>query len=349
MLEATQPVALFANGLGDHLLALPALRALADLFRGRLTLVGMPGVRSLFFSDLPLRSFCEVPMESVDGRRIFDAEAVRENVREADLLLSLNPWHSQVVTQLLELLGSPPSIGFHRSFDKALPLDYSKHSSELAFDVPLQLAPALRVEDFAGPPAISADAWQRARDLRSLVPASTRVLAVHADTGIWTSDGSNPSEADVAPSRVRGSKMWPAHRFVRLLDLFLRRHSDIVVFVVGAKNLHLDRGECGSRIIPCLGLPLDTTLALVGQSDFFLGVDSCMLHAADLHRIPGVGLFGPTDCREFGFRFAPHRHVSSGTSMEGIAVDVVLDALESLVGDHPDREIPAVPACGCPP
>lgn len=348
MLDATQPIAIFGNGLGDHLLALPALRALAELFRGQLRLVCMPGVRSLFFSDLPLRSFCEVTMDSVDGGRIFDAEAVAQELGETDLVLSLNPWHSETVTQLLKLLGRPRSIGFHPGFAKALPLEYNKHSAELAFDVPLELAPSLRIEDFADPPAISAVAWQRARDIRSLVPESMRVLAVHADTGIWTSSGSNPSEANVAPSHVRGSKMWPADRFVQLLNQFLCRHSDIVVFVVGARNLHLDQGNCSSRIVPCLGLPLDTTLALVGQSDFFLGVDSCMLHAADLYRIPGVGLFGPTDCREFGFRFAPHRHVSRGTSMDGIAVEAVLDALESIVQDQTDRDIQTVPSRECP-
>lgn len=349
MLDATRPVAIFANGLGDHLLALPAMRALAELFQGRLTLVCMPGVRSLFFSDLPLRSFCEVAMESLEGRRIFDAETVAQEVGKTDLFLSLNPWHSQAVTQLLELLGRPRSIGFHRSFEKALPLDFKKHSAELAFEVPRQLAPSLRVEDYADPPGIPAGAWRRARDLHSLVPASMRVLAVHADTGIWTSSGSTASAATVMPSCVRGSKMWPAHRFVQLLDQFLRRHTEFVVFVVGAKDLHLDQGDCGSRIFPCLGLPLDTTLALVGQSDFFIGVDSCMLHAADLYRIPGIGLFGPTDYREFGFRFSPHRHVSGGTSMEGIAVEVVLDALESLIQDRPDRDMPPVPSMECPP
>lgn len=40
---------------------------------------------------------------------------------------------------------------------------------------------------------------------------------------------------------------------------------------------------------------------------------------------------GPTNYREFGCRFTPHRHVSGGGSMQHIAVEVVRDALESLV------------------
>jgi ADP-heptose:LPS heptosyltransferase len=69
---------------------------------------------------------------------------------------------------------------------------------------------------------------------------------------------------------------------------------------------------------------------LVGTADLFVGIDSSMLHAADLARVPGVGLFGPTRAAEWGFRFAPHRHVDR-TTMADITVDAVLDALEELV------------------
>ena len=52
--SAERPVALFCNGLGDHLLTLPAIRAMAHIFPGRLRLACLPGSRELFYSDLPL-------------------------------------------------------------------------------------------------------------------------------------------------------------------------------------------------------------------------------------------------------------------------------------------------------
>src|ERR1700682_4778398 len=48
------PTALIVNGIGDHLIALPALRALASMMQGRLRLLCLPGARELFFSDLAL-------------------------------------------------------------------------------------------------------------------------------------------------------------------------------------------------------------------------------------------------------------------------------------------------------
>ena len=52
MRDAQRPVAIFGNGLGDHLLVLPALRALVETFAGRLGLVCMAGAPEIFFADL---------------------------------------------------------------------------------------------------------------------------------------------------------------------------------------------------------------------------------------------------------------------------------------------------------
>lgn len=70
MIKARHPVAIFANGFGDCLLALPALRALASIFRGWLTLISQSGVGHVFFSDLPLRSLheCEMRQRPQGGR-----------------------------------------------------------------------------------------------------------------------------------------------------------------------------------------------------------------------------------------------------------------------------------------
>lgn len=126
-------------------------------------------------------------------------------------------------------------------------------------------------------------------------------------------------------------KMWPARRFVRVLNEFLARHRDFVVLLVGGRRLPLDCGRVSARVIPCYGLPLMTSAALVANADLFLGIDSCMLHAADIFRVPGVGLFGPTSPDEFGFRLAPHRHVWGRGRMENVAVKDVLHCLDSMV------------------
>ena len=223
---------------------------------------------------------------------------------------------------------APLSIGFHPNFNEQLARDYNKHSADLAFDLPRWFDPLLKIENFAEPPLTSLHARRRARRIRAAACLPMHILAVHADTGLWTPEGSRVMGARVAAEGMLGNKMWPPEQFVEVLDAFLSRHPDFIAIVVGSVDLRLDRGRNGSRIVPCCGLPLDVTFALVGTSDLFLGVDSCMLHAADLYGVPGVGLFGPTNPGEFGFRFGPHVHLAGGPFMEGITVDAVLAALE---------------------
>jgi hypothetical protein len=155
---------------------------------------------------------------------------------------------------------------------------------------------------------------QEARSMRAAVPAGVKVLVVHADAG-WT------------------DKRWPVTRFIDVLDRFLSRHRDFVAWVVGMGHEELNVGCERDRVVPLLGLPLDLAMGLVASADLFVGVDSSMLHAADLARVPGVGLFGPTRPGLWGFRFAPHRHIDMST-MADIRVDDVLNAMEDLLEEY---------------
>src|ERR1700724_3696128 len=86
--RAKHPLALFCNGIGDHLLTLPALRALAYMLAGRLTLSCLPGAREIFFADLPLARVCELQVTGVENGVIsFDAEDLAVRVRQCDLLM----------------------------------------------------------------------------------------------------------------------------------------------------------------------------------------------------------------------------------------------------------------------
>lgn len=311
MLDAQRPAAIFGNGFGDCLITLPALRALAAIFPNRLALICPPDLGRLFFLDLPLRALygCEMPQAAAG--RTFDADAVAERLGACDLLLSPLPWHSADVERLLARLSPAHSVGFFPPYHVTLPHYHGRHAADAAFDIPLYLNPRLRLEDFAAPPVFPAWARQSARQMRSLVPPAARVMVVHADT--------------------KREKMWPPDRLVQTLDLFLERHPDFVVFALGAEDLGLAGGRCGRRVIPLYELPLAVAMAFTGEADLFLGVDSCMLHAADLFRVPGVGLYGPTNYTVWGFRFGPHRHIRNGDSLEAINVEEVLEALESLL------------------
>jgi ADP-heptose:LPS heptosyltransferase len=321
----TAPALIFSNGLGDHLLSLPAARALAHLFPHRLALLCQPGAGLTFFHGLPLRAVVETPMAIEPRGKRFDAEAAARALGPTDLLLSLNPWHGPSVDRLLALLSPPRSIGFHPGFTEVLERDFSKHSAELAFDVPRRLAPRLALDDFAEPPDFPPSVHAAADAVWRSLPPAQRTLAVHADSD-------------------EARKMWPAAAFREVLDAVLERHPGMRAVVVGIEDLGLAAGRHGARVTLRLGLPVSVATLVVGRSDLFLGIDSCFLHAADLFRVPGVALFGPTAPHEWGFRFGPGRAlVGSGGDLASIRPEVVAGALEALLAGAAPRTLRPAP------
>jgi ADP-heptose:LPS heptosyltransferase len=240
------------------------------------------------------------------------AEATAKALGCCDLFLCLNRSSSPGLVRLLQLLEPRDSIGFFPEFHTRLPFLNDKHCIDQAFDVARCLDPDLRLSDFSYPPVLPPQSGALSDAIRSALPSGCRLLIVHADT--------------------KPEKTWPAASFARVLDVFLARHPEYFVIVVGTRDIGLKTGPHSRRIIPAIGLPLPTSMDLVGKADLFLGIDSSMLHAADLFRVPGVGLFGAGgNPREFGFRFAPHRHVVTGGAVDAITPDEVMEALEGVL------------------
>jgi ADP-heptose:LPS heptosyltransferase len=315
LFDAKHPVAFYANGIGDAILNLPALRALADLFQGQLTLVTDDIAEKICCPELCLKKQIILSLLPVDGAPAFDVSNIVRQIPNCDLFISLVPWHSKSLTELISSLKPNRSVGFFEHYDTVLRLDYTKHSAELSFDVPKLLRPNLLFENYTSPPAFLQSATPFARQLRALAGSGMRILAVHDET---------------VPEKV-----WPLSHLITTLDLFLDTRKDFLAFVVGVKHQPVDCIRNGDRVIPCFGLTLAESCSIVTNADLFLGVDSCMLHFADFARVPGVGLFGSTNCNEFGFRISRHRHIS-GNGMDAIQPTDVCEAINSLIKELDD-------------
>jgi ADP-heptose:LPS heptosyltransferase len=325
LLQAARPAVCFVSNIGDSVLTLPTLRALAELFTAPLTLICPTVAFDLCFkevtprhvdtSGLPLTGPNTGPMSS---RRPFDFDTLASEIGDVDVFIDTLTWNSlssTIIRPLVERLAPARSIGFPTDYAYDVVIAKEEcHSADLTFKLARLFDPSLRIETYAQPLTLTPSVQAEARSMRAALPAGTKVLAVHADTN-WA------------------EKRWFATRFIDLLDRFLAGHSDFVAWVVGMGHEELNVGRERDRVFAHLGLPLDLAMGMVANADLFVGIDSCMLHAADLARVPGVGLFGPTRAETWGFRFGPHRHVDMAT-MPDIAVDEVLTALEELAEEH---------------
>lgn len=320
LLQARKPAVYFSTLIGDSVLVLPTLRALAEMFAAPLTLICPKMVFDLCFRELTSRLVDitgSPPIGPVLGRasnRILDYDALAAEIGDVDVFIDAVPWDvpsNVFVRPLRQRLAPTTSIGFPTGdpYDVVMPRDVP-HSADLTFTLARLFDPALQIDAYADPVPIPRSVQAHVRSLRADLPARTKVLAVHADTSSL-------------------NKRWPVTRFIDLLDRFLSRHRDFVAWVVGMGPEELNVGRERDRIHPHLGAPLDLAMGMVAEADLFVGIDSCMLHAADLARVPGVGLYGPTHPDRWGFRFAPHRHVHM-SAMTDISVDMAFDALDDL-------------------
>ena len=308
--EARRPAIIHWNGLGDRLTALPAVRALAELFKGRLTVCGLAGDQRNFYAGLPLRRVVEVETWGAPGGRAFDLGRLLAELDGCDLLVSFNHWHNEASQQLLDALGPIDHLGYFPSFSRPFRRTYDQHVIDDHFELVQLLAPELCLDPYAAPPDLPAEAVEKARQIRALAPPGTKLLAVHTETA--------------------AEKRWPAANMARLLDAFLERRPDYLVFVVDRGNTDLAGMSHAERVFSTAGAGLPVAMALVGSADVFVGIDSVMLHAADFFRVPSVGLFGPTCWRRWGFRFARHQVAAVDGPMAGLEVEKALAALELM-------------------
>jgi hypothetical protein len=128
----------------------------------------------------PLKS--SLTQRAVEDPWRFDPLAVAHEVGECDLMISLTPWHSSSLDQLLEILSPPQSLGFSVNFGISLVPEVTRNIADVFFQVPALIEPALQIEDFLGGPVVSARYRDKAHHICSQLPDRCRILAVHADT-----------------------------------------------------------------------------------------------------------------------------------------------------------------------
>jgi ADP-heptose:LPS heptosyltransferase len=311
LLRAQKPAVFFSNGIGDCILTLPTLRALSEMFAEPLTVICPRLAFDLCFHELGARHV-DLTGLTPPPQRTFDYATVASEVGQVDVFINALPHDTCGLPEFRKHLAPAVSIGFGADYDIVVPKDPRAHSADLIFSLARLFNPEARMENYANPVSISPPVQDKVRVIRGAVPAWAKVLVVHADTA--------------------ADKRWPVTRFIDLLDRFLAHHPKFIAWIVGMGHEELNVGHERARVVPCLGLPLDLTIGLIADADLFVGIDSCMLHAADLARVPSVGLFGPTSAREWGVKLAPHRHVQA-PSMASITVEDVLIAMERLASE----------------
>jgi hypothetical protein len=303
----------FHNGVGDYVLALPTLRALAALLPRPSLLVAGRGPHEFLLADSGFDRQWLIPFARTESSTEFEWREVAEVSRGCEILVAVCPYRSESLDRLVAAVTPARTIGMGPPCTEVVDYLVDAHECDALFQAARAVQPTAEIAQFAWPPPSSPRGSETANRIRAAVPAPDRLLVVHVDS-------------------IR-EKTWPMASVDATLDRLLGRYDEVHVVVLNASPADLPTVVASGRVACLQGLGLDRAMSLVAACDVFLGIDSCMLHAADLSRRAGVGLFAATPSRRFGFRWSDRQLVREleAARMSDFDPVTVADAIGSLL------------------
>ncbi|REC47051.1 glycosyltransferase family 9 protein [Chryseobacterium pennipullorum] len=315
-MEYKHPYLFFCNAIGDYIMALPTLRALNDVFNGRLTIIhNKSKINSHIMSEFPFNNTIEIEFTSVGEERRFDPGSLAEHMQDCDLFLYLNTWinENDMQTLLSQLPSLKRSAGYYSCFTDQIAYSTAIHNFDLYFRMVHVFDESLSIQDYSYPPRLDENYKRIAPQVRKNKTSGIKYVAIHFDS---------------EPEKSLKSEMYR-----EFLEKILDTYTDICLVPIGLDQIDLQ--EKYQQRVLSFGRPLPFLIATayLETADFFIGVDSCFLHISDLYAIPSIGIFGPTSEVEFGFRFNErYSHLRSETKdLKDISTDDVYKRFNELI------------------
>lgn len=303
--KAEKPLLMFwrNGGIGDRLLILPTIQAIQSVFGDALVIP-----TDSFNHAVLLNGLRDAAIHEIVGD---DLSPIRACVANCDAIISVNSWISPELAELIAGSGVAWSAGFFEPFLSRIRLDYDEHPLDMFFRIARAVNDQLCLEDHVTP-LFDARYSEVAERVRDSLPSGARMLVIHGDTKPY--------------------KMWPPNRLLAVIEYIMDTYEEWCVFIVGQADLGLDRvsERHRHRVISAIGGSLAAQFCLVARADMFIGIDSCFLHVADLFGVKGIGLFGPTQAKRWGFRVSQHCHIQGEGSTDAISPELVIDAFTMM-------------------
>ena len=140
--EFTRPAVYLVNRLGDQLIALPALRALAAMFPRGLQLLLGESMFGFFYHGLPVGEPVRVWWDDYATGSI-DVARIAASAQPCDLFVCLSPHSDPSVAALARRLGASWAVGYCEHLDQPIDADDSAHMFDQVFAVARLLEPSL--------------------------------------------------------------------------------------------------------------------------------------------------------------------------------------------------------------
>jgi hypothetical protein len=250
-----------------------------------------------------------MPVNETKKGREFDVTTARSYIDDCDAFFSFSEWSSRSLENLLSNCKAS-TVGFCQGFDYTIDSGEFVNQFDNMFRIIEFLSPALRLDTFAYPMRFPANIEAAGAEIIDRLPCDF-LIGFHPE-GSYIEKSCDPSDS------------------IRIIKSLLDLNKQAVVCVFGINSALSELEDLCSRVVVFNNVPFSLGAYLVSRMKIFIGVDSSFLHVSDLARIPGIGLFGPTDCNRWGYRFAPHAHLLLLRDGKGFSVSPVVEAFNYL-------------------
>ena len=270
----------FINGLGDAVLALPALRRLSNAVYGdpgRLVLWGAHDVLEEVLDCVPA-VHCPLRVDRYSDQFFVDPHS---DLRSA--------------IKYMEQIGQTIWVSLNAYFPFWDPDNELRGTIAPIREVGFGLQPESRRVDEAGRVLHMRDQYLRVigESAPSTPPERRLFLEEHTRAGARRELARlgvvSPYVAIHSDTEIH--KLWDVTSWSALISALRRDGLDAVA---------VGQPPSGSLSVPVIRGPWRRHAAVVADATAFVGVDSCFAHVADAMQVPGVVLFGPTDPNEWG-------------------------------------------------
>ncbi|HVI48708.1 MAG TPA: glycosyltransferase family 9 protein [Chitinophaga sp.] len=319
--DIKSPSLFFVNAIGDAFISLPTIRSLNKTFNGNLAVITNSFLKPLFEEEglKEIRTINSDIRYDDQNRAMyhFDIPDFKSVLNGTDFFIDINPWHvADNLNEFITLIKSVGinSIGYFDFYAEHISPDYRINSFDNVFRIACHINQQEAIDQYAYPPKVRKNIEEFTRGIRNYFPEDFILLGLHDETKPY--------------------KMWQAGKFELLINELQSRYSNLGILILSrSTSIDMENIYDGGRVLYFEDpLSIQVMTGFVSAIDYFIGIDSMFLHLADMYKVPSIGLFGPTNYREWGFRFTEGKEIISPTGkMEDIPLELVLHEMIQLI------------------
>lgn len=267
------------NGIGDSIMMLPALRALAVEVASDIKILSNPQ-----YSGNVLYEFSRnlIALED-DVRPEVKNQKILDCIEWADVVVVYSTWDIVNKLGICAYLENKMVFGYFSEYCNHLIRYDDRNMIDQYFSVASSFNKGISIGCYSYPLILPDFSQRYASVLYSAFSTETVLIGIHTHT--------------------KEEKMVSAECFVKTLEIIKNVHPNSVFILVDPIDTAFSE-SVEEDLVSLKGLDISIIMEFLKYISLIVCIDSCILHAADFRQIPMISFFPVTDVTNWGPRYS---------------------------------------------